>query len=217
MIITHSDLEVPRKPSKLRAYVCYLFARIGAVEIEKYAARLWKGPYKYLIREVYPLSIFCVWRFPEDDVLVKPCIGNQGYDGEIIHQPSGIIIRVEIGWPIDGERKKQEARDLNEKGRSKSHVWDHDEGKTLVSTRVLETLKKKASNDYSGCFLLIVLNLWPEFFMDTPRDRADFDELINDMRSVPAKAKAVYVILMYPEYVASIGLPPVIEIRKDEQ
>ena len=53
--------------------------------------------------------------------------------------------------------------------------------------------------------------------MDTPRDRADFDELINDMRSVPAKAKAVYAVLMYPEYVARIGLPPVIEIRKGEE
>ena len=217
MIITHSDIEVPRKPSELRAYVSDLFTRIGAVEAEKYAARLWKGPYKYLIREVYPLSIFCVWRFPEDDVLVKPCIGNQGHDAEIIHLPSKAITRVEIGWPIDGEQEKQDARDLNEKGGSDIHIVDHDEGKKIVSARILETLSNKASNDYSDCFLLIVLNLWPDFFMDTPRDRTDYDELINDMRSVPAKAKAVYAVLIDLEYVAKIGLPPVIEIRKGDQ
>jgi hypothetical protein len=169
------------------------------------------------MREVYPLSIFGVWRFPEDDVIVKPCIGNQGYDAEIIHAASQAITRVEICWPIDGEQDKQDARDLNEKGSSEIHVLDHDEGKKLVSTRVLRTLSDKASSDYSDCFLLVVLNLWPDFFMNTPSDKADFDELINDMRSVPAKAKAVYAVLMYPEYVASIGLPPVIEIRKGKQ
>ena len=217
MIITHSDLEIPRKPSELRTYVSDLFARIGAVEIEKYAARLWKGPYKYLIREVYPLSIFCVWRFPEDDVIVKPCIGNQGHDAEIIHVLSNAITRVEIGWPIDGEQEKQDARSLNEKGGSDINIVDHDENKKLVSTRILETLSNKASNDYSDCFLLIVLNLWPDFFMDTPRDRTDFDELINGMRNIPAKAKAVYAVLIDLEYVARIGLPPVIEIRKGEE
>ncbi len=197
-------MEIPRKPSELRTYVSDLFARIGAVEIEKYAARLWKGPYKYLIREVYPLSIFCVWRFPEDDVLVKPCIGNQGHDAEIIHLPSEAITRVETGWPIDGEQEKQDAHDLNEKGGSQTHVVDQDEGKKLFSKRVLKTLLSKASIDYSDCFLLIVLNLWPDFFMDIPCDRSDFDKLINDMRTVQAKAKAVYAVLIDLEYVAKI-------------
>lgn len=217
MMITISDIEVPRRPSELYTYVSDLINRIGSVETEKFAARLWKGLYKYLIREVYPLSIFCVWQFPEDNVLVKPCIGNQGHDAEIIHLPSRDITRVEIGWPIDGFQEKQDARDLNEKGGSKTHVVDHDEGKKLFSKRVLETLSDKASIDYSDCFLLIVLNLWPDFFMDIPCDRSDFDKLINDMRSVPAKAKAVYAVLMYPEYVAKIGLPPVVEIRKGKQ
>ena len=78
---------------------------------------------------------------------MKPCIGNQGHDAEIIHLPSKSITRVEIGWPIDGEQEKQDARDLNEKGGSEIHVVDHDEGKKLFSNRVLETLSDKASND----------------------------------------------------------------------
>jgi len=36
-------------------------------------------------------------------------------------------------------------------------------------------------------------------------------------RCIPAKAKEVYAVLMYPEYVARIGLPPVVEIRKGKQ
>lgn len=213
MIIDDRELERPRTPTELRRYVSDLFARIGAIEHEKHAARLWTDSYKYLMREIYPLSIFCAWRYPLDDVIVKPCIGNQGYDAEIVHTTTQVRTRVEVGWPIDGKREKQDSRDLNANGRTAFHVDDHDEGKALVRKRMQAALSDKAQKDYSDAFLILVLNLWPTFYLDNERDHKDIKALLQDMRAIPVKAKAVYAVLMEPAYVQKAGLEAVVEIR----
>lgn len=213
MIGEDKELEKPRRPSELNRYVSALFAQISTIEHEKHAARLWRHSYKYLLREIYPLSIFCAWRYPNDDVIVKPCIGSQGYDAEIIHSTTHERTRVEIGWPIDGKREKQDARDLNANSITAFHVDDHDEGKALIRERMLTVLSDKAQKDYSDAFLILVLDLWPTFYLDNKRDHKDFKALLQDMRAIPVKAKAVYAVLMEPAYVQKVGLQVVVEIQ----
>ena len=56
---------------------------------------LHKKLYAYFIPEIYPLVIYSLWKFPDDDVYCQPKIGSQGYDAVIypIDNPNHIIVK----------------------------------------------------------------------------------------------------------------------------
>jgi len=212
-ILDQTDMEKPRTPSQLRLYVTSLLEQIGRNEEAKKLGRLRKGLSKYLIREMLPLSVFSVWKYPQDGVLCVPQIGNQGHDAIITDLNARQLIQVEITWPVDGQHENYHARSLNERGHTDVEVGDTEEGRAAVKARILEGAHAKARIDYGSAALLVVMDLWPEFFLDQPGAQAEVNDLIARLQCLHYKAGAVYLLLFPTEYVVRLGIAPVVEVK----
>lgn len=215
-ILKQGELEQPRRPSELCRYVSSLFEEIRGSEECKKQARLRKGMFKYLIREIYPLSVFAKWKYPEDNVLCVPKIGNQGYDAIITNAAGRLLEEVEITWPVEGQKENYQARCLNDRGGT-VEVGDPKEGRTGVKSRIIEAARNKAKKDYGIASLVAVLYLWPEFFLDQPDDQKDVRDIVEQLRGLEYRARSVYLILFPVEYVERLGMNPVLEIKSSEQ
>ena len=82
-MITSADLQIKTTPDELNEFVSTTFDSIKADVATKKVARRRKPPFKELIEEVYPLSIFCNIKYHGSSVNCGPVIGNQGYDAKI--------------------------------------------------------------------------------------------------------------------------------------
>ena len=134
-ILTQEDMQRPRFPSDLARWWWNKYEKIRADEIEVKKARLHVGLYKYFMREMFPLSIFASWKYP-DVVLVRWV--NKEYDAEVLWGSNhDRVHRIEITWPNDGKYHKD------------------------VQTHVLRAAKVKSVSDYrspDGSTLLIVID-----------------------------------------------------------
>lgn len=214
-IPTSESFETPRTPSCLARFVAEILADIRADDQAKKSARLWKDNAKYLIREIFPLSIFARHRWPDDSVTVAPKIGNQGYDATVTDLATGRVTHVEVSWPIIyGAGEKKDAHDLNLRGRTDIHTFAPDERHNEVLDRLLKAAACKAQNDYSGAILLFVLDVWPSFYLDNPQHTQRIDSFCQELRTMEFKADEVYLVMMPSDYVEQKGMSPVLKIKR---
>jgi hypothetical protein len=216
-LLNEDDLQKPRTPSHLSAHVSCLFEGIRAEEEPKKQARQRKGLSKYLIRELYPLSVFANWMYPLDDVLCVPRIGNQGHDAVITDRAGTEIHPVEITWPVDGKHENNQARSLNERGYTDVEIGNPREARAAVKMRALAGALKKSKIEYGNASILIVLDLWPAFFLDQPDARADVVDLVEQLRQIDYRASSVYVVLFPSEYTEPRGINPVLEVKNSRR
>jgi hypothetical protein len=216
-ILKQEELEQPRRPSELRRYVSFLFEEIRRSDEAKKQTRLRKGLFKYLIGEIYPLSVFAGWRYPEDNVLCVPKIGNQGYDATITNAVGRLVEEIEITWPVDGQLKNCRARCLNERGFTNGEVGDPKEGRVAMKSRIFEAVGNKAKKDYGSASLVAVLDLWPDFFLDQADSQEDVINLVDQLRGLKYKARSVYLILFPVEYTERPEISHVLEVKSSEQ
>jgi hypothetical protein len=216
-ILKRRELEQPRRPSELRRYVSSLFEEIRRKKEAKKQARLRTGLFKYLIREIYPLSVFAGWRYPEDNVLCVPKIGNQGYDAIITNTAGRLLEEIEITWPVDGQLENYRARCLNERGGTEVEVGGPKEGRAGVKSRIIEAARNKAKKDYGNASLVTVLDLWPEFFLDQADDQEDVRDIVEQLRGLKYRARSVYLLLFPVEYIERLGISPLLEVKSSEQ
>ncbi len=178
-ILTVGDIETPRSPTALSEWYYTKHAEIGHDKIEVEKARCAEGLYRYFVREIYPLVVFAKWKFPHDDVLCIPKIGNQGYDALL--RPTDdpkYEISIEVAWPQDGMYHKEVAKALNDHG---FHEWTGDEfdryNADVLRGVIVAARKRKSLNDYrsvAGSALLIVVDTFcspPGSQRATRRDR----------------------------------------------
>ena len=86
-----------------------------------------------------------------------------------------------------------------------------------MKARILEGAKAKSENDYGSASLLVVMDLWPEFFLNQPDAQADINDLIARLQCFRYRAGAVYLLLFPKEYVVRLEIAPVVEVKDGEQ
>ena len=199
-MITSADLQVKRTPDELNKFVSTTFEYIRADDNVKKVARQRKPPFKELIEEVYPLSVFCNLKYHGASVKCCPVIGNQGYDAKIESDTGELIENIEFTWPIDGQ-KVHKALQLNDQGRTDTEVWDVNDSspRLKIIERVIQTANKKALKDYDvpeGSSLVFILDISPYFGMHKIEHTKDIDTLQQQLKEIEYKVKYVYLLLL---------------------
>lgn len=200
-MITKDDLEIKRTPDELSAFVDSTFNAIRADENVRKIARLRKPPYKELIEEVYPLSVFCSLKYSNNPVLCSPVIGNQGFDA-VIESPQGQLVEhIELSWPINGQKAHYTAKELNEKGITKLEIRDVNDPspRDEIIERIVNKAKDKALKDYStaqGSSIVFMLDTAPYFGMSKIEYPDDISRLVERIRNIEFKASNVYLLLL---------------------
>ncbi len=200
-MITSSDLQIKRTPDELNDFVSTTFAAIRDDDATKKVARQRKPPFKELIEEVYPFSIFCNIKYQGANVQCCPVIGSQGYDAKIETSEGELIENIELTWPIDGQKANNQALQLNEKGHTQAEVRDVNDNshRIQIIERVIQTANKKALKDYEtpeGSSLIFILDISPYFGMHTIEHKDDINNLQQQLKAIDYKVKSVYLLLL---------------------
>lgn len=200
-MITKQDLEEKRTPAGLSKFVESTFDSIRSVEEKKHAARRRKQPYKELIEEIYPLSIFCKLKYKDTNVLCAPVIGSQGFDAIIESECGDLIENIELTWPIDGQKAHTSSEQLNKYGITDVEVWGVDDSRPRdeIIERIINAAKKKSIKDYStesGSSIVFIVDVAPYFGMQEIEHKDDIDTLVRRLGEIEYKANNAYLLFL---------------------
>ena len=202
MKISKEDFQLQRTPSELREYVNRAYEHIMRNPELVRPARLKKEPYKTFSEELLPFSAFCSWKYGDrTDVLCSLLPGTPAGDAVVKDRASGTRHLVEITWPMDGQKKVEEGRQLNERGMTVTKVWDYDDVAPHLEAvqRALSGGRKKSLKDYrmeGGSTLILVFDEYPYFWEDDPKHQAMLDLLVQGLRAIEFKVANVVVLLV---------------------
>lgn len=208
-MITKKSYEQSRTPTQLSTYVSDIFTTIMADKQLRTIARRRTGYYKEFISELYPLSIYCNWKYNSSNVLCKVKIGNQGYDAEIINRDtSELIERIEITNPINGNEHANIVRNLNEDGRSSILIGEQiAEQFRSVVVHLMESVIKKSMIDYKSekeSSLLIAIST--EYLpMNQAKRNSEITSLIKELGNIPFR----FIDNVYLITTMEIGIYPI--------
>lgn len=194
-MLIETDIEQPRTPRGLRLFVRSRIRQAESNKAEFKKAVLNKGLYKYFNNEIIPLSVFCLLHF-KSDVLIKPVLGNQGFDAEILNNKKERIGRIEITRPHDGARAHRDGKLLAERGFSEVDVFSPGGNLARMFSYIYETSKDKSQKDYRGAILVIAVDFFPpskQFVRFYLRHASD---LQSKLRETHFLADEVYLLIM---------------------
>jgi hypothetical protein len=196
-LVTRSDLKLPRTPSEFNKWWWKTYDDIRHNDVEVKKARLGVGYYSQFMKELFPLAVYAPWKY-SDDVLVRPVVGNQGYDAEILEKSTNRLVhRVEVTWPGDGRLQKDVAHALNSQGYHEGHYaeeflnYNRD-----IQERVLRAGRRKSTIDYrfsEGSTLLIAVDTTCSPLSSQERD-ADLEQLAQVFKKLSFLVDDVYLI-----------------------
>jgi len=201
-MITKGELEKFRTPQELKTFFDALIQKITKDRNAKKEYRLNKGIYKYIKTELYPLVFFATQHY-NDNHLIRPLIGNQGYDAEI-KIGNKIVYNIELTWAVDGEKSHKIAQQLNKQGYTEVKILSENR-KQKYKERCIKNMKKKAQKDYSDSILVIVYDTDPTFSIDSKEDQKVLEELAKEAKTIPFKAKKVFLFLLPIEIQGTLG------------
>lgn len=176
------DFSLKRSPKNLLCWSLNQFEKIKTKSEKDYFLKR-KGLTKVLIEEIYPLALFCSSYYQENEVLIKPNIGNENFDAIVFKNTlkEKILEKIEITQAIDGYEDSLK-RELLLMGKPApfSGIF---EVKRMGNNRVIEAtlgggsiypliskicslssnaIKRKMKKDYDkGTILLVVVNSLP--------------------------------------------------------
>lgn len=196
-ILTKADMENPRTPRQLASWYYSKYKEIRNDHVEVARARLHEGLYSYFVPEIYPLILFALWKYPQDNVLCTPRIGNQGYDATIhlIEEPEKTQ-NVEVTWPQDGRASKDVAHLLNSRGFHGRVGNEFDSYNREILERAIAKARDKSLIDYrtpGGSALLIVVDTECSP-LDNGKRQSQLDLLAHDIRSINFRVDSIYLI-----------------------
>jgi hypothetical protein len=194
-MLTKADIEKPRTPRGLRLFVRSRIRQAESDRSERHKAFLNKGLYKYFNNEIIPLSVFSLLHF-RSGVLIKPVLGNQGFDAEILNDQFEIIGHIEITNPHDGVAAHRDGKLLVERGFSEINVFSPGSDLTRMFSNIFRTCKKKSEKDYGDSILVITVNFSPpsKDFMHFYLRRSS--DLQAKLREITFRAKEVHLLIM---------------------
>ena len=162
MPITKLDLEKWRSPGELRDYVNALKDSVPKDPAEFKRALGKEGLYKVFLDELVALSCYALLAYP-DDCSVKLVLGNQCHDAEVRDSGGCVVDRVELTVPQNGKAEADDRRLLVKRGIGRIQVGQPGDDREAMFPFVLETCRKKACKDYSGCTLVVAIESMPPF------------------------------------------------------
>ena len=194
-MLTETDIERPRTPRGLRLFVRSRIRQAECNKTEFKRAVLNTGLYKYFNNEIIPLSVFCLLHF-KSKVLIKPVLGNQGFDAEILNIQHETIGRLEITRPHDGARAHRDGKLLAERGFSEADVFSPGGNLARMFSYIFDTSKAKSQKDYRGAILVIAVDFFPpskQFVRFFLRHASDLQAKLSQ---IPFLADEVYLLIM---------------------
>lgn len=194
-MITPSEIQQPRTPSKLREFVVRLKESVEADEDERHCGILRMGVYKQFLDELVPLSCFAMQSYP-DSYKIQPVIGNQGYDAVVFNELGEEIEHIEITAPRDGAEEAIDARLIVDRGYGRFHVGDPGEDFDALIPQVLDTCRKKSHKDYNDCALVVSIAPIPPFDAFVSRYEEQIEVLVSELEKIKFKAKRVFLLIL---------------------
>lgn len=200
-MITTDELQLKRTPKQLSDFVKSTFESIRLDAATRKMARLRKPPFKKLIEEVYPLSVFCDLKYPGGSIQCCPIIGSKGYDAKIESENGELLEIVELTWPIDGQKTHYQAVQLNENGHTEIETRDVNDNtqRNKIIEKIIETANKKALKDYresTGSSLVFILDIAPYFGMHEIENKEEINALTQKLKEIIYKVSSVYFLLL---------------------
>lgn len=156
MPLSAADLETPRTPAELRAFVEHVRTSVRANRSEFELGMTKHGYYKEFLDEVEPLCNFAEVAYPVD-YKVKPVLGNQGFDAIVLDAQGNEVEKIEFAKPHDGAVAAANARQVVARGYSDIQVCDHTEVLNEFIPFFEATSKAKSLKDYSGVTVVFAL------------------------------------------------------------
>lgn len=202
-----TEFQQKRTPRELLDYFeCNYRIITKNFELRK-DARFRKEPYKTFIRELRPLSIFCDQQFASYDD-VQCCLSEQNAPYDALIYIGDKVLKLEITWPIDGQKLNKQVTKLNNEG-FVLEVWDYldtESQKNLIQI-VEETARKKQLRDYSnedGSILLIAIDEF-EFDASNIKHVELINNLIKKLSEFEFQVSEVYLVFMLSKKVIRIN------------
>lgn len=196
MLLTAADLETPRTPVELRAFIERVRAYVRADRLEFELGMAKQGYYKEFLDEVVPLCSFAEVFYPAD-CKVQSVLGNHGFDAIVFDAHGSEIDKVEFATPHDGAAAAANARQVVARGYSDVRSCDYTEVLDEFFSFFEATSKAKSLKDYSGVTVV--------FYLATPPALAGleavFDQKVERLKGIIAankfKAKRVFLYVPY--------------------
>ncbi len=184
MPLTKTEIETPRTPAQLRAFVEQVRADVRANRAEFESGMARQGYYKEFLDEVMPLCNFAKVAYPAD-YKVQPVLGNQGFDAIVLDAEGNEVDKIELTKPHDGAVAVANSRQAVSRGYSDMKVCDH----TEVLNEFLSFFEKKSKDksliDYSGVTVVFALAAPPPL----AGVEAVFDRQVERLRGIIAENK----------------------------
>jgi hypothetical protein len=195
MPLAASDLEKPRTPAQLRAFVEKVRASVRANRADFELGMAKQDYYKEFLDEVEPLCYFAEVAYPADHK-VQPVLGNQGFDAIVFDAQGREVDKVEFAKPHDGAASAARARQVVARGHSDLHICDYTEVLNEFMPFFEVTGKDKSLKDYSGVTVVFVLAAPPALV----GVESVFERQIERLKAIIAenKFKAKRVFLYVP-------------------
>lgn len=194
-MISKRDLQTPRTPSELSAYVLRLKETVRTDPEEFKKALLKEQLYKEFLDELVPLSCFALLEYPEDH-LIELVLGNQGHDAIVYDADKTEVDRVELTCPQNGREKAMNRRRVVERGFSEVQVGEPGFDFEALIPHVLKTCQAKALKVYRECSLVVAIEPMHPFEGFEQAFDYKVGELVSQMRKIEFQAKRVYLLLL---------------------
>lgn len=194
MPLSRVEIQQPRSPRELTAFVEQVRATAAASDEERKAGHLRNGYYKEFFDEVVPLAKFAAYAYPEDHT-VTPILGSQGYDAEVRDANGTLVDYIEIANPIDGRTVAQTGRELAEFGIGGLRVDDPGADVEELIPIIARTAAKKAAKDYSDCTVVFNVSANPPFSGFEGRHQDQVARIRSTLAEAGFKARRVFVML----------------------
>lgn len=212
-LLPPEELVRPRSPKQLRAWVLDRCDAIANVPEAKQSALLHLGPFKRFYEEVYPLSLFAVRRYGEQDDVV--CVPNKDegrdFDAEVRTASRGVKVEITLApdplWhlrmeyfmkhgfvPFNGPVSVEGSRRKGRRIATEMMLVDSLEEVALHLRRVKEAAEGKAVPGRYGAgyeLLIVVEDSW----FEVERDSAHVAEFLErEVMTLPLCFDALHLV-----------------------
>ncbi|MCQ6265593.1 hypothetical protein M1K46_07940 [Fictibacillus sp. WQ 8-8] len=201
-----NDLEEYRTPLEMKRYFEEKKQNINKNNEYVKLARLKKGLIKEFLEEFYPLYLFSQSKYCDVNSKCKIILGNQGYDGSIIHQ-DGTEKMIEITSYMDGKWEFEDAKRLNLRGYGDIRFNDNnslDDRTPVYFSKIVENIKKKSQKNYSGVCILFVVNTFDYFEIYDNSSQEFVNKLIKEIAKIEFIADEIYLLVLNEQGVSQI-------------
>lgn len=194
-MLSSEDFQSLRTVGELRAFVLRLKGEVTADDGERSQGILKKGLYKEFIDELLPLGFYASLIYPEN-YLVRPVLGNQGFDAIIYDENGQECDRVEITSPHDGQASAKDARLLVSRGYGAVVGGTPGDDFDALFDCVLSVCQDKALKDYNDCSLVVSIAPMQPFPGFETIHEQQIRSLVLKIAGISFKAKRVFLLVL---------------------